>query len=362
MNGNAVSAPYRDQHQANALRWRPGLDNYYEIWYLTLNHLPSETGYWIRYTLHAPQQGAGDACLEVWFTFFDRRRPESNFGLAQRFPIDCLEAEAEPFRLSIGDNSLENGACRGALDGAGHSARWDLRFSPCERPFLHFPESLYTGGQVESAMLAPHLSTRFTGTIEAGGRRFELAGDPGEQSKTWGRRHPPHWLWAHCNHFAEDPEAVMELVCAPQMNPGEPPPAHIVCLKCHGRQFHLMSLVDGSRSASDAAPGHWRLQAESGNFRLDAAINCRPDDLIEARYTDPNGAASYCVHTEVADAELQAWTRDNESAPWQPLALLHSHCTTHTEWGDETPHPKVTRKITMLPSAPGGRHPGGPPQ
>ena len=348
MSGPHVPAAYRNADQANALRWKPGVENCYEIYYLTLNHLRSETGYWIRYTLHAPQEGLGEAYLEVWFTFFDRQRPESNFGIAQRFPMDRLEALAEPFRLRIGDNSLENGACRGVVEGAGHSARWELRFEPCERPFLHFPESLYASGEVESAMLSPHFSTRFSGIIEVDGRRLELAGDPGEQSKTWGRQHPPHWLWAHCNHFAEDPEAAMELVCAPRMSPEEPPSAHILYLKCHGRQFHLMSLLDGSRSENDAAPGRWRLRAESMDFRLEAAIECRAADLIEARYTDPNGAPSYCVHTEVAGAEVRACVRDGESAPWRAFAILYSRGTTHAEWGDSTPHPEVTKKMTAV--------------
>ncbi|MCP5109657.1 MAG: hypothetical protein GY953_02355, partial [bacterium] len=151
--------------KVNALRWRPGVEDCYEIYYLTLNHLASGTGYWIRYTLHAPLRPA-EAYTEVSFTFFDRQRPESNFGIAKRFRLGDLEAREEPFRLRIGENSLENGVSRGALDGAGHSARWDLRFDICEQPFLHFPESLYTSGEVDSAMLSPHFSTRFSGNIE----------------------------------------------------------------------------------------------------------------------------------------------------------------------------------------------------
>ena len=118
-----MPSPYPDLDKANALHWRPGLTNCYEVWYLTLNHLASGTGYWIRYTLQAPVEGLGDAGAEVWFTFFDRQQPENNFGLAQRYPVDALRARAEPFHLRIGENWLENGACRGVVAGASHAAR-----------------------------------------------------------------------------------------------------------------------------------------------------------------------------------------------------------------------------------------------
>jgi len=139
----------------------------------------------------------------------------------------------------------------------------------------------------------------------------------------------------------------MELVCAPRLGPEDPPPAHILYLKHRRQEFHLMSLLDGSHSKSKAAPGHWRLRAESRNFRLEAEVRCRLADAVEARYTDPDGAPAYCVDTEVADAEVRAWTRAGQAGQWEPLEPLHSHGTTHAEWGDDAPHEEVDRKVTL---------------
>jgi len=340
---------YVNSAEANILRWTPDNKNCYEVYYLTLNHLESRTGYWIRYTVHAPADGVGDPYAEVWFTFFDLNKPEAGFGVARQFPIDAMQSSARPFFLTIGHSTLGNEACWGRVEGGGHSARWDLRFEPCAKPFLHFPEALYGSGQVESAMLSPHFSTTFSGTIQVDGRTFELAGDPGEQSHTWGRQHPPHWLWAHCNSFDDDADAAMELVFSrPEKGHPASLEAHVLFARVGGREHRLLSLLDKSKSKSTSSPGSWQLWAEGATTRIEVAIECRPSDLIEAHYVDPNGASAYCVATEVASAALKVAHRGDVSKKWQPSEPLLSKGTTHVEWGDFEPHPEVERKVSIV--------------
>jgi hypothetical protein len=316
---------YENSAEANLLRWTPGMLNCYEIYYLTLNHLRSRTGYWIRYTLHAPADGLGDPYAEVWFAFYDLTNPDDGFGLAEKYPIDALASSIVPFSVRIGDSVLTNEACQGAVGGAGHAAAWDLRFEPCAKPFLHFPESLYESGDVESAMLSPHFSTSFSGTIEVDGRRIDLTGDPGEQSHTWGRQHPPHWLWCHCNHFTEDPNAAMELVCAlPEEGHPASLEAHVLYAKVGGREHRLLSLADGSRSESTASPGSWRLEAEGETVRIEADIRCRPVDLIptarrltasQPRWRRPR---SGCPLGPKSPRRGRRWCRCTRTAPPTP--------------------------------------------
>ncbi|HWM84906.1 MAG TPA: hypothetical protein VNO33_03685, partial [Kofleriaceae bacterium] len=82
----------------NRRRWdgRPG---HYEVWYLTLNHRPSRTGAWLRYTLEAPLGGEAHAAL--WFAHFDARVPERTFGIHREFPIADMVAQERPFALSL---------------------------------------------------------------------------------------------------------------------------------------------------------------------------------------------------------------------------------------------------------------------
>ncbi len=48
-----------DVAEANRMRWE-FQRGHYEVWYATLTHLPSRTGFWIRYTLAAPTEGHGE--------------------------------------------------------------------------------------------------------------------------------------------------------------------------------------------------------------------------------------------------------------------------------------------------------------
>jgi len=340
---------YLSSAEANILRWAPGQKNCYEIYSLTLNHPASRTGYGIRYALHAPGEGGGEPYTEVWFTFFDLVHPTTGFGIVRRFAIESMQSSASPFFLTIGNSTLGNEACWGRVEGDGHSARWDLRFEPCAKPFQHFPEALYGSGQMGSAMLSPHLATSFSGTIQVDGRSFELTGDPGQQSHTWGRRHPPHWMWAHCNSFAEDSAAAMELLVAlPEKGHPASLDAHVLYARVGGRDYRLLSLLDRSKSKSTAAPGIWKLWAEGALARIEVAIECRPEDLIQATYVDPDDASTHCVATGVASAALQVAHRSDVSKPWVPSEPLLSKGTTHAEWGDLDPNPDVERRVAFI--------------
>ena len=98
--------------QANALRWTAAARGCYEVYYLTLNDLASETGYWIRYVVQAPEITERSAELELWFTFFDRRNPEWSFGAFERRPLATLASRAVPFRLGFNGSPAGGAASR----------------------------------------------------------------------------------------------------------------------------------------------------------------------------------------------------------------------------------------------------------
>lgn len=351
----------KNNDEANELRWKPGTPGHYEVYYITFNHLESKTGYWIRYTMTAPDAGKGDPCAQLWFFTFDAESPDRNFGITRRFPIDLLETTAYPFSIDIGGNRLENGALSGSLEGAGHSAKWDLKFDPSPVPFLHYPKILYKVQVTDTTVLSPHLDTRFTGTVEADGRKFKFDGDPGDQTHLWGSEHALRWQWAHCNHYAEDDEAVFEAVCAQvKRGPITLPPLHLVYLKLRDREsrgdressgdreFHLNNPLDIIMSRSKASPGSWDIRAANLTTRLDIEITCRTADLIDAEYFDPSGEPAYCANTEVASSLVKVYTRPAPLAKWRKISTLTSTGTTHVEWGDRKPHAQAGKKLIVL--------------
>ena len=175
--------------QANALRWTAAARGCYEVYYLTLNDLASETGCWIRYVVQAPEQAEMSAELELWFTFFDRGKPERSFGVFERRPVAALESRPAPFRVGFHDGpvggrrfepaELRNGLARGAIGQGGRRVRWRLEWPAESELVLPFPEALYSSGDVPGAMLYPYPATHFAGTIEIGGAAADDRGRAG---------------------------------------------------------------------------------------------------------------------------------------------------------------------------------------
>lgn len=339
----------RTADEANELRWKTGERGRYEVYYLTFNHLETRTGFWIRYTLTAPDEKGGEPYAQLWFTMFDYDDPANNFGVTKRFPIGELEAGAGPFSLRIGGAVLRSGEAAGAIAGGGHDVRWNLTFTPATLPFLHFPKALYRMEITDTTALSPHLDTRFSGTIEADGRRFVFDGEPGDQTHLWGREHAQRWQWAHCNHFAEDPGAVFELLCAQVKRAGIMlPPLHLLYLKLGDREIQLNNPIDMLTTRGKASPGSWVIRAANYTTRVDFDITCRKADLVEAEYFDPSGERAFCANTEVASSLVKVYTRPSPLVKWSRVETLTSLGTTHVEWGDRKPHQQAANRIELV--------------
>src|SRR5258705_5233443 len=97
---------------ANVLRWDGG-PGHYEVYYLSATDPDTGLGLWIRYTLRAPAQGAGECAL--WFMAMDR--DGSRFARKASHPLDELVAEANPFRLTLAGADLSDPGIAGGLDG-----------------------------------------------------------------------------------------------------------------------------------------------------------------------------------------------------------------------------------------------------
>src|SRR2546423_8935624 len=107
---------------ANALQWdrSPG---HYEVYYLSATDPLSRVGLWIRYTMVAPLEG--DATCSLWLMAMDPTGA-ANLGRKASFPIERLDASADPFRLRIADAELTDHGMQGAFEDVA----WDLRWEP----------------------------------------------------------------------------------------------------------------------------------------------------------------------------------------------------------------------------------------
>lgn len=322
----------------NACRWDGARRGHYEVWYLTCNHLASRTGYWIRYTLEAPLAGRGDPYAQLWFARFDKRDPSRTFAINRVVPIETFSAGDRPFCVRIGDAELRHDAMRGAIAGAGHDVSWDLRWRPAAHTHRHLPGLMYRrGGLGDTTVLSPNLDVPVRGTVRVDGRAVEFSGDPGGQTHLWGRKHAHAWAWGHCNAFDGHPGAAFEVLTVRLRRRGRvSPPLTLLSLYAGGAAYCMTGFADTLRARGTWTTGRYAFRAERGDVRIEGEFSCRPDDMVVARYADPDGEPAYCSNTEVGDLRVTLWRRAGRRGPWREQMRLVAPGTGHFETGGRT--------------------------
>jgi hypothetical protein len=330
---------------ANQMRWRhqPG---HYEVWYATFSHVPSKTGFWIRYTMESPREGHGAPYAQLWFARFDRNQPEKTFGINQRFPLDQMKVQA-PFRVQIGDSELRHDGMHGQLGGAS----WDLKWQPSDHLHRHLPDLAYRGKWADTQVLSPNLNVAAHGLVTVEGERYELQGAPLGQTHLWGKKHAYQWAWSHCNSFEGDRGVALETLSV-RLKRGQIvlPTLTLLSLYLEGdkpdlldfREFHQLPLT-----RSSWATGRYELEATGARWRVEAKYTCRPEDMIQTEYVDPDGEPAWCHNTECADCEVRILKR-GFYGNWQEYRKLRSDGGAHWEWGARAGDPLVRKRHVTL--------------
>ncbi len=330
----------------NVRRWDGTTPGHYEVWYLTCNHAASQTGYWIRYTLEAPLPGAGgeDAApyAQLWFARFDGRDPAGTFGINRKFPIAAMSAQADPFAVAIGANTLAHDRARGALAGDGHDVAWDLAWTPAPQTHRHLPDVMYRGGGLgETTVVSPNLDVALTGSITVDSHTLRFDGEPGGQTHLWGTKHAHAWAWGHCNAFEGRPGAALEALTVQLRRRGVTlPPMTIFTLYLDGEALAFNQFRHTPFNRAELGTGLYRFRAWSPLVRIDGEFSARPEDMLVATYHDPDGAPSYCANTEIGDLRVTVSRR--AGTRWREAARLVAPRRGHFEVGSRVRDLAVT--------------------
>lgn len=329
----------------NAPVWDGSRRGHYEVWYLTLNHRPTGTGFWIRMTLEVPLPGRGDPHARVWFAAFDSEEPGRGFAVNRAYPIGDLELSASPFAVRIGRALLGHDHASGSIGGSGHSARWELAWPPAERTHRQLPEVVYRTHFADTRVVSPNLDVPVRGTIEIDGRTLVLDGEPGGQSHLFGRKHAHAWAWAHCNAFSGRPGAVLEAITVRLKRGIVLPPLTLLTLYLDGAVYRFTRLTDALFSRGSFATARYAFRAAGRDVRIAGELACRPEDMVLAEYVDPDGEPVFCANTEVADAQVTLSRRLPHG--WEEERLV-ADATGHFEVAGRAPDPAVTRRHTAV--------------
>jgi hypothetical protein len=320
----------------NVRRWDGTTRGRYEVWYLTLNHAATQTGFWIRYTLEAPEADHGEPYAQLWFARSDARDPRRTFGINRRFPIASMTAASDPFDVAIAGNAIEHDRARGAIAGDGHDARWDLRWEPGGQTHRMLPDLMYArGGLGETTALCPSISAPVSGTIVVDGDAYVVTGERVGQTHLWGKKHAFAWAWGHCNRFDEHDDAWFEALSVRLRRRGVTLPLlTIPTLHAFGETFAFNQFSNTPFNRAEMGTGYYRFRAAGMRARIEGEFSCRTDDMVTAHYHDPDGEASYCANTTVGDLRVTLFRRSG--ARWREAARLVAPRRGHFEVAGRT--------------------------
>ena len=94
---------------------------------------------------------------------------------------------------------------------------------------------------------------------------------------------------------------------------------------------------------AEMGTAHYQFRARRGRVRIEGEYSCRPEDMVVAPYEDPDGEASYCSNTEVADLRVTVWKREGLFGRWREHARLVAPGAGHFEIGSRTRDPSIEK-------------------
>jgi hypothetical protein len=333
----------------NDLQWdgRPG---HYEVYYVTFTDPATGVGFWIRYTMVAPYPETGEeATCSLWLCAMDRADPSANVGRKASFPPSELSARTDPFHLKLGDAWLSDNGMAGSIENGAERVAWNLEWQPRLDAYAHVHPILRRAKIAKTILFLPHPDLEVSGTVELGGRRFEVLRARGGQAHLWGSKHASRWAWAHCNDFTDvdgnpRPDTFVDGVSVfvprfgRQIGPNTPVVGRIA-----GKDLLSTSPIAVRSNESDFDLVSWRFQARDHGVKVAGRVSARREDLVGVTYHDPDGELAYCYNTEVADMRLDVLAR--RSLRWELADELRSLGRAHFEYAQREPIEGVELKI-----------------
>ena len=326
----------------NVLQW-DGTPGHYEVHYLSATDPASGIGLWIRYTMVAPDEG--DATCSLWFMAMDASG-DLRVGRKASFPIAELAAEADPFRLAIGDSELSDRGMAGGFD----DVRWELRWTPASplHPYEHVHPLLRRGRIAKTVLTLQHADLTIDGTVSFGGRELTLQGARGGQAHLWGSKHAARGAWAHCNDFEGHAGAFLDgvSVFVPRLG-REIGPSTPVVGRFLDDDFFATGPAAVVRAPSTFGLSSWHFEAVARKRRIVCEVDAPRASLVGVTYHDPDGDLAYCYNSEAATMRVSVFDKAWPGQfPWILRDTLESHGRAHFEYGQREPVPGVDLLVT----------------
>lgn len=319
------------------MRWDRRKRGFMEVWFATLNHRPSGSGLWLRYTLTSPTKA--DPYCELWAFWFDPEGKRS-FAGKQRYSIDHLgsaNGRDDGALVRIDEAWMSETHLEGEVGSGGRALAWSLDLEPASATFQHVPAPLRDRLERRvSTLCSPNLSVPFRGSVKLDGEVFEFDGDGGCQSHRWGARHSGTWAWAHCESFDGAPGTVFEGLAARADILRIPlPTTSLLFLRHEGEDIAFNELRWALSAKSRYEMPTWAFHARNESWKIIGGSRTTHERTVQVRYEDPDGSERFCANSEIADLALELY-RASESG-WRHVRSLISIRGAHLEFGRRAP-------------------------
>ena len=266
---------------------------HYESFYLKAAHPSEPRAVWIRYTVwKAP---GSEPVGSLWCTLFDASW-EQPAAWKQSLPAPTAGDGAF---VSIGDARFGPGVVVGP--------HWALSFEGDEDTFPYLPRPWMYRARVprtKAESLYPRAS--FSGSVELGGRRFDLDGWPGMIGHNWGAEHAERWIWMH--------GAGLDVTIGRiKVGPLTVPWVANGFVEIDGRRLRVGGIERIRSTRVNEAPDRctFALPGADG-LVVDGELLAPRPTLVAWVYSDPGGGQHHTVHSSIADLRLVVRKPDRE--------------------------------------------------
>jgi hypothetical protein len=274
-------------------------DGRYESHYLRAVDPARPRGAWIRHTTHQRPGAAPTGAL--WCTVWD-------FEAGPPYAVKQSLPSPPPRRFVASASAL------------GRSAAWDLSADGDAPALRHLPRGwMYRAPLPRTKLESPLPDAIFTGWIEAGGARTEVAGWRGMVGHNWGSEHAERWVWLHAVAFAEAPGAWLDVaigrvrigrVLTPWVANG--------AVNLDGRRHQLGGLR--RRVHVDARPGALSARLPGAGAEVFVSVRAPEGQTVAFRYSDPGGGEHHALNCSIAEVHLRV---ERPGRPALELATAH---------------------------------------
>lgn len=329
-----------DEH----IRFSPTRVDDTEAHYVLWNDPARELAMVVRYVLfNGPIDEARIA--EVWCWFQDRRHPDRNIALRQRYPLGRAEIlNTEAVRMQVGPSGYGADRVWGEVRQGSTVVKWDWTIDHRDA----VPLARVNG--IDQYAFFPHFQSNgmlhhIDGVVEVDGDRYELARQPASDGHYWNLDELKAWSWGHCSQFEGDPDFLFEGIAA-RLNDWTQPSTWLTFR--HDGRLHTSNFADSFyfNRELDAGLDSWQFVAERGELRFVGQMSARTDEQILIVHPLPDDEYLYTHITYTGDMVVEVQRK--EDGQWWTFETKRAHRTASFEVTRKVRNPEVKREFQIV--------------